>query len=132
MKKLITLVIAIVITMSCYAQDSTILRAQGQQVCTWNSILKDWDCHDFLYKGVTIVLKDEVFYVNDAYHSKYALNGKGDVTDYDEYNIIIFKNVTDKDGKNCVLFMIKYINGNMKIYIDYKNKQFRYFFNILN
>ena len=118
--------------MSCYAQDSTVLKSQAQKLCTWNDTSRDWDCPDVLYKEVTIVLKNEVFYVNDGHNSKYTLNTKGDLTKHDEYNLIIFKNVIDKDDKECVLSMITDVNGNTSMYIDYKNKQLRYFFNIPN
>lgn len=132
MKKLITLVITIVITMSCYAQDSTVLKSQAQKLCIWNDTLRDWNCPDVLYKEVTIVLKNEVFYVNDEHNSKYTLNTKGDLTKYDECNSIVFNNVTDKDDKKCVLSMVTDLNNNTSMYIDYKNKQLRYFFNIPN
>jgi hypothetical protein len=133
MKKLMTLVITMVITtMSCYAQDSTVLKSEAQKMCIWNDTLRDWDCPDVLYKEVTIVLKNEVFYVNDEHNSKYTLNTKGDLTKHDEYNLIVFNNVTDKDDQRCVLSMITLVNGNTSMYIDYKNKQLRYFFNIPN
>tara|TARA_R110000868_G_scaffold14285_8_gene66399 strand:+ start:14147 stop:14545 length:399 start_codon:yes stop_codon:yes gene_type:complete len=132
MKKLIAIVITIVITTIGYAQDSTILRAQAQQSCTWDEEFKDWYCIDFKYEGATFILKNEVFYVNDRYKSKYFLNGKGDYTDHNGFNSIIFKNVKDKDGKKCILSIITYSNGNSTMYIAYQTKQLRYFFNILN
>jgi len=132
MKKLITLVITMVITITIYAQDSTVLKSEAQKMCTWNDTLRDWNCPDVLYKEVAIVLKNEVFYVNDEYNSKYKLTSKGDLTKYDEYNLIVFNNVIDKDGERCVLSMITLVNGNTSMYIDYKNKQLRYFFNIPN
>ena len=78
MKKLIAIVITIVITTMSYAQDSTILRAQAQQSCTWDEEFKDWYCIDFKYEGATFVLKKEVFYVNDRNHSKYILSSVSD------------------------------------------------------
>ena len=132
MKKLITLVITMVITTTIYAQDSTVLKSEAQKMCTWNDTLRDWNCPDVLYKEVAIVLKNEVFYVNDEYNSKYKLTSKGDLTKYDEYNLIVFNNVIDKDDERCVLSMITLVNGNTSMYIDYKNKQLRYFFNIPN
>ncbi len=118
--------------MSCYAQDSTVLKSEAQKMCTWNDTLRDWNCPDVLYKEVAIVLKNEVFYVNDEYNSKYKLTSKGDFTKYDHHNLIVFNNVIDKDGERCVLSMITLVNGNTSMYIDYKNKQLRYFFNIPN
>jgi hypothetical protein len=132
MKKLITLVITIVITTTIYAQDSTVLKSEAQNMCVWNDTLRDWNCPDVLYKEVAIVLKNEVFYVNDEYNSKYKLTSKGDFTKYDDYNLIVFNNVIDKDDERCVLSMITLVNGNTSMYIDYKNKQLRYFFNIPN
>jgi len=132
MKKLIAIVITIVITTIGYAQDSTILRAQAQQSCTWDEEFKDWYCIDFKYEGATFVLKKEVFYVNDRNHSKYILNGKGNYTDHNGFNSIIFKNVRDKDRKKCILSIITYSNGNSTMFISYQTKQLRYFFNILN
>ena len=132
MKIFLAMLLALLITTIGYAQDSTVLKSEAQKMCTWNDTLRDWDCPDVLYKEVTIVLKNEVFYVNDEHNSKYTLNTKGDLTKHDEYNLIIFKNVIDKDDKECVLSMITLVNGNTSMYIDYKNKQLRYFFNIPN
>ena len=132
MKIFFAMLLALLITTIGYAQDSTVLKSEAQKMCTWNDTLRDWDCPDVLYKEVTIVLKNEVFYVNDEHNSKYTLNTKGDLTKHDEYNLIIFKNVIDKDDKECVLSMITDVNGNTSMYIDYKNKQLRYFFNIPN
>ena len=130
MKNLITLAITIVITMSCYAQDT--IKIQAQQSCIWSKKFKDWYCIDFKYEPVILILKNEVFYMNDEYNSKYILNGKGDYTDHDGFNSIIFKNVRDKDRKKCTLSMITYSDGNRTMYIAYRTKQLRYFFNILN
>lgn len=127
-----TLIITIVITTMSYAQDSTILRAQAQQSCTWSERFKDWYCIDFKYEPATFILKNEVFYVNDRYNSKYVLNGKGDYTDHNGFNSIIFKNVRDKDRKKCILSIITYTNGNSTMYIAYRTKQLRYFFNIIH
>ena len=132
MKIFLVMLLALLITTIGYAQDSTVLKSEAQKMCTWNDTSRDWDCPDVLYKEVTIVLKNEVFYVNDEHNSKYTLNTKGDLTKHDEYNLIIFKNVIDKDDKECVLSMITDVNGNTSMYIDYKNKQLRYFFNIPN
>ena len=132
MKIFFAMLLALLITTIGYAQDSTVLKSEAQKMCTWNDTLRDWDCPDVLYKEVTIVLKNEVFYVNDEHNSKYTLNTKGDLTKHDEYNLIVFKNVIDKDDKECVLSMITDVNGNTSMYIDYKNKQLRYFFNIPN
>ena len=132
MKIFLAMLLALLITTIGYAQDSTVLKSEAQKICTWNDTLRDWDCPDVLYKEVTIVLKNEVFYVNDEHNSKYTLNTKGDLTKHDEYNLIVFKNVIDKDDKECVLSMITDVNGNTSMYIDYKNKQLRYFFNIPN
>ncbi len=132
MKIYLVMLLALIITTIGYAQDSTVLKVQAQKTCIWNDTLRDWNCPDILYKEVTIVLKNEVFYVNDEHNSKYTLNTKGDLTKHDEYNLIIFKNVIDKDDKECVLSMITDVNGNTSMYIDYKKKQLRYFFNIPN
>ena len=126
------MLLALLITTIGYAQDSTVLKSEAQNMCIWNDTLRDWDCPDVLYKEVTIVLKNEVFYVNDEHNSKYTLNTKGDLTKYDECNSIVFNNVTDKDDKKCVLSMVTDLNNNTSMYIDYKNKQLRYFFNIPN
>jgi hypothetical protein len=132
MKIFLVMLLALLITTIGYAQDSTVLKSEAQKMCTWNDTLRDWNCHDLLYKEVAIVLKSEVFYVNDEYNSKYKLTSKGDLTKYDEYNLIVFNNVIDKDDERCVLSMITLVNGNTSMYIDYKNKQLRYFFNIPN
>ena len=128
MKKLIAIVITIVITTIGYAQDSTILRAQAQQSCTWDEEFKDWYCIDFKYEPAILVLKNEVFYVNDRYHSKYALNGKGDKTDHKGFTSIVFNNATNKEGKKCILSIITYSNGNRTMFIAYRTNQLRYFF----
>ena len=133
MKIFLVMFIALLITtMSCFAQDSTVLKSEAQNMCTWNDTFRDWDCSDVLYKEVAIVLKNEIFYINDEYDSKYKLTSKGDLTKYDDYNLIVFNNVIDKDGERCILSMITLVNGNTSMYIDYKNKQLRYFFNIPN
>jgi len=132
MKIFLVMLLALLGTTIAYAQDSTVLKSEAQKMCTWNDTLRDWNCQDLLYKEVAIVLKNEVFYVNDAYNSKYKLTSKGDLTKYDEYNLIVFNNVIDKDDERCVLSMITLVNGNTSMYIDYKNKQLRYFFNIPN
>ena len=127
MRKLLTIVVTIATTMS-YAQDSTILRAQAQQSCTWSDRFKDWYCIDFKYEPAILVLKNEVFYVNDRYHSKYALNGKGDKTDHKGFTSIVFNNATNKEGKKCILSIITYSNGNRTMFIAYRTNQLRYFF----
>jgi len=132
MKIFLVTLLALLITTIGYTQDSTVLKSEAQKMCTWNDTLRDWNCPDVLYKEVAIVLKNEVFYVNDEYNSKYKLTSKGDFTKYDDHNLIVFNNVIDKDGERCVLSMITLVNGNTSMYIDYKNKQLRYFFNIPN
>ena len=79
-----------------------------------------------------IIIKYANLLCPNEYNSKYKLTSKGDFTKYDDYNLIVFNNVIDKDDERCVLSMITLVNGNTSMYIDYKNKQLRYFFNIPN
>ena len=133
MKKLITLVITMVITMSCYAQKDIIITAQSEQVCVWSDASKRFNCWDHIDKQTKFVLKNEIFYINNKfYDAKYTLNGKGRIENCDGFFKIVFENVIDKHNKKCVITIITYNTGRRTMYITYETKEMRYYFNPIN
>jgi hypothetical protein len=127
MKKLITLIIIIVITTSCYAQDT--IKIQRQQFCKWDDTNKRWYCWEQGQDPAVITLKNNIYYINGRHHLKYIIKGEGDVVYFNGCSSIIYKNVIDNKGEKCFLSIINYPDGDKTIYISYVDRQTRYYLN---
>ena len=130
MKKLITLVITIVITMSCFAQDT--IKAQAYRSCAWYNEIQNWLCLNYTRIPIDIIHKNNIYYINDVRKLYYKTKGEPDVSYFNGCSSIIYKNVIDNKGEKCFLSIINYPEGDKTIYISYTNRQTRYYFNPIN
>jgi hypothetical protein len=130
MKKLITLVITMVITMSCYAQDT--IKAQGYRSCAWYNEIQNWLCLNYTRVPINIIRKNNIYYINDKDKLYYKTKGQPDVVYSNGCNSVIYKNVINNKGEKCYLSIIYYPEGDKIIYISYTNRQMRYYFNPIN
>jgi hypothetical protein len=128
MKELITLIIAIVITISCYAQDT--IKAQAYRSCAWYNEIQNWLCLNYTRQPINIIHKNNIYYINDKLY--YTTKGQPDVSYFNGCNSIIYKNVIDNKGEKCYFTIIYYPEGDKIVYISYTNRQTRYYFNPIN
>jgi hypothetical protein len=130
MKELITLVITIVVTMSCYSQDT--MKAQAYRSCVWYNEIQNWLCLNYTRQPINIIHRNNIYYINDKHKLYYITKGEPDVSYFNGCNSIIYKNVKDSKGERCYLSIIYYPEGDKIIYISYTNRQMRYYFNPTN
>ena len=124
MKKLITLVITIVITMSCYAQ---VIHTVRNKILIWNKKSKQWDSEGMVYRPVKFTLKNGVYFVTDKNSSKYTLHTKGTVEKFEKYNTLVFNKATDEDNNKCMFSISTFPDGIRVIAIGYKNYLINYY-----
>jgi hypothetical protein len=124
MKKLITLVITIVITMSCYAQ---VIHTVRNKILVWNEKSKHWDSEGIVHRPVKFTFKNGVYYVTDKNLSKYTLHTKGIVEKFEKYNTLVFNKATDEDNNKCMFSISTFPDGIRVIAIGYKGYLINYY-----
>ena len=127
MKKLMTLVITIVITMSCYAQVNNVINTVRNKILVWNQETKHWDSEGIVFRPVKFTFKNGVYYVTDKNKSRYTLHTKGTVEKFEKYNTLVFDKATDEDNNKCMFSISTFPDGIRVIAIGYKNYLINYY-----
>jgi len=127
MKKLITLVITIVITMSCYAQVNNVIHTVRTRTLIWNLKTKQWDLLRTSNNARIFTLINGVYYVDDKARSKYTLHSIG-IDDYSKiYNTVTYKNTTDEINDRCGFSISTFPDGLRVVAVEYQNYSICYF-----
>ena len=124
MKKLITLVITIVITMNCYAQ---VIHTTRNKILVWDVKSKQWVSEGIVYRPVKFTLKNGVYYVTDKNKSRYTLHTKGIIEKFKKYNTLVFDKATDEENNKCMFSISTFPDGIRVIAIGYKGYLINYY-----